>query len=88
MGDAESVVTFLPGTAQQQPRNALFFRRSDLAPQLTHPLRATLDQSRSPVAAAHARAEAREVARLTGPRLFRFQIAQTQGGAGILMLSP
>ena len=88
VGDADSVVAFLPGTPQAQPRNALFFRRSDLAPELSHPLRATLAQSRSPVAAARAATEAKEVARLTGRRLFRFSIAQTQGGAGILMLSP
>jgi hypothetical protein len=88
VGDAESVVTFLPGTTTQAPRNALFFRRKDLGPQLSHPLDTTLDQSPSATTEAHATAEARRVQRLMGPHLFRFQIAQTQGGAGLLMLNP
>ena len=88
MGDAESVVTFLLGTAQQQPRHALFFRRSDLASQLSHPLRATLDQSRSPLSAARTAVEARRVASLTDKHRFRFQIAQTPGGGGLLLLDP
>jgi hypothetical protein len=49
---AESVVAFLPGTEREQPQNALFFTRRDLEPQLSHPLRATLDQSRAPISAA------------------------------------
>ena len=82
------MVAFLPGTTREQPRNAIFFTRHDLAPQLSHPLHTTLDQSRSPVSATRTAAEARRVARLTDKHRFRFQIAQTPGGGGLLLLDP
>ena len=86
--DADSVVAFLPGTTREQPRNAIFFTRHDLAPELSHPLRTTLVQSRSPVSAAGTAAEAKRVAKLTDKHRFRFAIAQTQGGGGLLVLDP
>ena len=86
--DADSVVAFLPGTTKEQPRNAIFFTRSDLQPALAHPLGATLDQSRSPLSAARTAVEARRVASLTDKHRFRFQIAQTPGGGGLLLLDP
>jgi hypothetical protein len=86
--DTDSVVAFLPGTTREPPRNAMFFTRRDLAPQLSHPLRTTLDQSRSPLSAARTAAEAKRVAELTRGHRFRFQVAQTQGGGGLLLLDP
>ena len=88
VGDAGSVVTFLPGATKQQPRNLLFFTRKDLEPQLSHPLATTLDESPVPDSAARSAEEARRVVRLTAPHLFQFQIVPVSSSSDLLKLDP
>jgi hypothetical protein len=77
--DTDGVVEFLPGTARSRPNLAFFFRRSEVKPFLSHPLRSTLPQtirSRS----------AERVDRLALAHMFRFELQQAQSGGGLLVL--
>ena len=77
--DTDGVVEFLPGTSSARPNLALFFRRHEVEPFLSHPLRSTLPQTlqfRS----------AERVDRLALTHLYRFQLQQAQAGGGLLVL--
>jgi hypothetical protein len=77
--DTEGVVEFLPGTASARPNLAFFFRRSEVEPFLSHPLRSTLPRalrSRS----------AERVDRLALEHMYRFELQQAQSGGGLLVL--
>ena len=77
--DTDSVVEFLPGTAKDRPSLAFFFRRSEVKPFLSHPLRSTLPPTpRSPAT--------ERVDRLAVTHLYRFQLHSSQSGGGLLVL--
>jgi hypothetical protein len=73
------VVEFLPGTQNERPNLAFFFRREEVGPFLSHPLRSTLP--------ARLRSSSTErVDRLAVSHLYRFQLQQAQSGGGLLVL--
>jgi hypothetical protein len=77
--DTDGVVEFLPGTTTARPNLAFFFRRSEVEPFLSQPLRSTLPrtpQSRS----------AERVDRLALTHMYRFELQQAQAGGGLLVL--
>ena len=77
--DTDGVVEFLPGTARTRPNLAFFFRRSEVEPFLSHPLRSTLPRGpRSP--------SAERVDRLALEHMYRFELQQAQSGGGLLVL--
>jgi hypothetical protein len=77
--DTDGVVEFLPGTATSRPNLAFFFRRSEVAPFLSEPLRSTLPQTpRS--------RDAERVDRLAVTHMYRFDLQQAQSGGGLLVL--
>jgi hypothetical protein len=77
--DTDGVVEFLPGTERERPNLAFFFRRNEVGPFLSHPLRSTLPpRLQSP--------SAERVDRLALSHLFRFQLQQSQTGGGLLLL--
>jgi hypothetical protein len=76
--DTDSVVEFLPGTESTRPNLAFFFRRTELEPFLSQPLRSTLPQTVRP-------SSAERIDRLAVSHLYRFQLQPTQGG-GLLVL--
>jgi hypothetical protein len=87
--EGNSVVVLMPPPPGESPTRALLFRRSDLAPLLERPLRATLPSralspstiSRSPDAAL--------VAAITTPRIFKFSLTRANTERrGILVLDP
>ena len=77
--DTDAVVEFLPGAAKARPNLALFFRRDDVEPFLSHPLRATLPRTPQP-------STARRIDQLTLSHMFRFQLQPAQAGGGLLVL--
>jgi hypothetical protein len=77
--DTDAVVEFLPGGAKARPNLALFFRRNELEPFLSNPLRATLPRTPQP-------STARQIDRLTLAHMFRFQLQPAQAGGGLLVL--
>jgi hypothetical protein len=77
--DTDAVVEFLPGVPKARPNLALFFRRHELEPFLSNPLRATLPQKMQP-------STARRVDQLTLTHMFRFQLQPAQTGGGLLVL--
>ena len=77
--DTDGVVEFLPGTQNERPNLAFFFRREEVGPFLSHPLRSTLPaRLRSP--------STERVDRLAVSHLYRFQLQQAQAGGGLLVL--
>jgi hypothetical protein len=77
--DTDGVVEFLPGTASTRPNLAFFFRRSEVKPFLSHPLRSTLP--RRPGSSS-----AERVDRLALTHMYRFELQQAQSGGGLLVL--
>jgi hypothetical protein len=77
--DTDAVVEFLPGVPKARPNLALFFRRHELEPFLSHPLRATVPQKPQ-------RSTAREIDELTLSHMFRFTLQPAQTGGGLLVL--
>lgn len=77
--DTDAVVEFLPGGAKARPNLALFFRRNEVEPFLSHPLRATLPRKPQP-------STARQIDELTLSHMFRFQLQPSQAGGGLLVL--
>ena len=68
-----------PGTATTRPNLAFFFRRSEVEPFLSHPLRSTLPQTlRS--------GSTERVDRLALTHMYRFELQQAQAGGGLLVL--
>src|SRR5207249_4741038 len=77
--DVVAFVEFLPGGATARPNLALFFRRPEVEPFLSHPLRATLPRKPQP-------ATARRIDELTLTHMFRFTLQPAQAGGGLLVL--
>lgn len=90
--DSKSVIALMPSnpqaetsTAEAQTSTALFFRRSDLEGELDQPLTQTLSQADPSEAIA---IERPRIDRLTSPRLFAYDVIQTQAGGFFLVLAP
>lgn len=84
--DADSVVEFLPGRRKARPNLALFFRRDELGPFLSHPLRTSLPGN-PPLSPANVDPiQARRVDQVTLGHLFRFTLQPASGGGGLLVL--
>ena len=77
--DTDGVVEFLPGTVTTRPNLAFFFRRSEVEPFLSQPLRSTLPRR------LQAR-DAERVDRLALTHMYRFDLQQAQAGGGLLVL--
>ena len=77
--DTDGVVEFLPGTATQRPNLAFFFRRSEVEPFLSQPLRSTLPRTLGS-------RDAERVDRLALTHMYRFELQQAQSGGGLLVL--
>ena len=85
----KSVLTFFPKAAKAaDPSYALFFRRQDFDLQLSRPLAATLGQQLVVKAGQLSEALARDIGKLTTPRVFKYEYRQTQQGFPILVLTP
>ncbi|HYX87842.1 MAG TPA: hypothetical protein VE753_00590 [Gaiellaceae bacterium] len=85
----QHVAIFFPRLPNQtEPDAALFFHRSDLAPELRLPLEATLRRS-PPLAGDIGPAETRTVERLTAQRVYRYLgIAKAGDFGDLVVLSP
>jgi hypothetical protein len=77
--DTDAVVEFLPGGAKARPNLALFFRRHEVAPFLSSPLRTTLPRKPQP-------STAQRIDQLTLSHIFRFTLQPSQAGGGLLVL--
>ncbi len=87
----DSVTVFLPppppSADGSSPANVVFLRRQDVADELRHPLRLTLDPSAPPIGQMSTR-DLASVNRLTLPNLYDFEYTQAQDGSAILILDP
>ena len=83
------MLTFFPKPAKAtDPSFALFFRRQDYSVQLSRPLADTLGKQLVLKAGEMSEAQAREIGKLTTPRVFKYEYRQTQQGFPILVLTP
>lgn len=87
VGGTDSVIAFFPPRPGENPRFVLYFRRGDLEAQLGRPVRETLPEDKLKPGGL-SKAEGSTIDRLTGPRLFNFQLRQAQDGSALLVLSP
>ena len=85
----KSVLTFFPKAAKATgPSFALFFRRQDYDLQLSRPLAATLGKQLVVKVGQLSESLARDIGKLTTPRVFKYEYRQTQQGFPILVLTP
>lgn len=83
--DSKSVIALMPSNPEAETSTALFFRRSDLEGELDQPLTQTLSQADPSEAIA---IERPKIDRLTSPRLFAYDVIQTQAGGFFMVLAP
>lgn len=83
----DHVIALIPPRRGQSPTYALYFNKSDLQPELSHPLRTTL-LGPPPQPNAISTAEAATIDRLTEPHMYKFSIQPSQQGDLILVLAP
>jgi hypothetical protein len=87
--NADQVVVLLPPPPGEKPSQALFFRRSDVTPQLQRPLDDSLAPRTPTVRTITVSPDAPLVDRLTGARLFTFSLTQANTeNRGFLVLDP
>ena len=86
----DNVVVFVPpGPQEKKLSNALFFRRQDLSPELDHPLKVTLPQSKPPLPGKIDRQEQTTVDNLTRERLYRYLgLANANNFGQVVVLQP
>jgi hypothetical protein len=85
----ENAVVFLPPRKGQDPTQALFFQKSDLAGALDHPLSATLTPSTPSVSSVAASPDAPLVNTITTRTLFQFSLTQANQDTRVfLVLDP
>ena len=85
----KSVLTFFPKPPKAtDPAYVLFFRRQDYVAQLSQPLADTLGTQLVLKPGQMSEAQARDIGKLTSPRVFKYEYRQTQQGFPILMLTP
>jgi hypothetical protein len=81
----DNVVALLPPRKGDKPTQAMFFRRSDVNPELGRPLVATLPGP-APLPSGLRGSEASFIDRLTAPNLFKFTLEQGQDASVFLVL--
>jgi hypothetical protein len=86
VGDVNSVLAFIPPPPGQAPQALIFFRRSDLSPELSAPLTQTLPQQGPFLPGELNGRERRVIAELTGSRTYGFEYRQIQDGTVALFL--
>jgi hypothetical protein len=82
----ESVFAVLPPQPGNEPSFGLFFRKSDLKDELSHPLRRTLPQDPPPLATAIDDREQSVINRLTSRSFYKFGYQQVADGSIVLVL--
>ena len=87
VGDIRYVIALMPPRKGTIPTYALFFNRNDFEPELSRPLRATL-QPKTPGVSTIPPRELVTIDRLTEPHMFKFSVSPSQQGDLILVLSP
>lgn len=86
VGGVDQVVAFMPPCAGQQADTALLFRKGQMSPELSHPLRATLATPTPSVAGVTASPDAPLVSNLTGPTLYHFSLTQANQDASVFLV--
>jgi hypothetical protein len=86
--NVDSVITFLPPRAGQPPQWAFYFGRDQFAPELRHPLAATLPAKTPPSGKSMTAFEAQQIDLLTDPWRFHFHYTQLQDQSLVLALDP
>lgn len=84
----ESIFALLPPKPGDEPSLGLYFKRSDLADELEHPIRRTLPATPPHVVDRMSPIEQTVVSRLTAKNFFRFQYQQVSDGSYVLVLAP
>ncbi len=87
--DVQNVVVFMPPRLGKDPTQALFFRRSDVSPELDRPLGATLTRAAPLPRAVKRSPDSLLVDQITTQRLFQFSLTQAnQDNRAFLVLEP
>ena len=84
----DSVLVLIPPRPDGKLATAVFLEHSDVAPELQHPLSATLSAPLTPGIGEISAAELRAIERITRPRLYTYRPVQGQDGSPIMVLTP
>jgi hypothetical protein len=84
----DSVLTIIPPPKGQQPKTALYFRKSDLESRLGVPLRTTLSPRDRLVPGGLTSVSQQIVHGLTGTKLYQYQFQSLPDGTAAVVLSP
>jgi hypothetical protein len=84
----DSVVAFMPPPAGQSQSTLLYLQRSQLAKELSQPLRRTLPLQKPPLPSESDTKEAGTIDRLTIPALYSYRLQQLQDASALLVLDP
>jgi hypothetical protein len=84
----DSVLTIIPPPPGQQPKAALFFRKSDLQDRLGVPLRKTLSPRDQLIPGGLTPRTEQAVHGLTGSKLYQYQFQSLPDGTAAVVLSP
>jgi hypothetical protein len=84
----DSVVAFMPPPAGQTQSTLLYLQRSQLAKELSQPLRNTLPLQNPPLPSEPDSKEAATIDRLTIPALYSYRLQQLQDASALLVLDP
>jgi hypothetical protein len=88
VGGVDSVLTIIPPPPGQQPKAALFFRKSDLDSRLGIPLRRTLSPRDRLVPGGLTTGTEQTVLGLTGSKLYQYQFESLPNGTAAVVLRP
>lgn len=83
----ESVIVFMPPTAEGQSNGAIFLTEDDVAEELSRPLPELLPTP-TPTVGGFDEVEEGHVLRITEPRTYAYQVQAAPNGSPILVLSP
>jgi hypothetical protein len=83
----ESVLVFMPPTAEGESNGAIFLTQDDVAEELRRPLSELLP-TRTPTVGGLDETEEGHVLRSTEPRTYAFQVQAAPNGSPVLVLSP
>jgi len=87
VGDIDQVVVILPPAPTRKPSQAMYFRKSDVKPQLERPLRATLSAKPPSIPALRGGPARDYLLRITNRELYNFDIAQAPDASVLLELA-
>lgn len=91
LDEVESVITFLPpppGSEEVGTGSTVFLKRADVRDELRRPLNQTLLSSDPPQVGKIDTVERGTIDRLTRPRVYSYEVQQSQDGNAILVLTP